>query len=152
MNATDILSLIGINENEIDSFELVSSDTKREATLFVFLKHFESCCPNCKSRNYVIKENVSCKIKHSVLSNHHLSVIVYKKRYYCKDCKKTFTQPFSLFTKRSRISLLTKHNIVEDLYKTITITQIAKNNDVSWSTVISRYALYKNKRAHRRII
>lgn len=136
MNATDILSLIGINENEIDTFELVSSDTRRESTLFVYLKPFESSCPSCKSKNYIIKEKVSSRIKHSILSNHHLSVIVFKRRYYCKDCNKTFTQPFGLFTKRSRISLLTKHNIVEDLYKTISITRIAKDNDVSWSTVV----------------
>ena len=64
----------------------------------------ERICPNCNSRNVVIKDNETVKIKNSgsvkILNRKNgqliinVIVIIHKKKYFCKDCKHTFSQQY----------------------------------------------------------
>ena len=140
MIANDILTLINFDENEVDSYDLSQStdpDTgKISSTLYVVLKHYDGQCPHCKSENLYVKEKVTSKVNHSLLSNRNLTVFVTKRRYLCRECHKTFVQPLSIVNKRSRISNQVKNNIVYDLFKMETLTAIAKRYDVSLMTVL----------------
>ena len=74
----------------------------------------ERICPNCNSRNVFIKDNETVKIKNSgsvqILNRKNVQliinviVIIHKKKYFCKDCKHTFSQQCDFSTKYKRIS------------------------------------------------
>lgn len=140
MIANDILTLINFDENEVDNYDLsqfTDEDTgKISSTLYVVLKKYDGNCPYCRSNNLYVKEKVTSKINHSLLSNRSLTLFVTKRRYLCRNCSKTFVQPLSIIKKGNRISNQVKNNIVYDLFKMETLTAIAERNNVSLMTVL----------------
>lgn len=95
----------------------------------------ERICPNCNSRNVVIKDNETVKIKNSgsvkILNRKNCQliinviVIIHKKKYFCKDCKRTFSQQYDFSTKYKRISNDLARKIYEEFKTTKTFTEIS---------------------------
>ena len=131
--AKDILSFLGIPGEKIEHYQVIDNETS--LTIFIELKDIRTPCPNCRKTNIKIKDYYETTIRHSIISNKKIIVKIKNRRYICPDCKITFKQDYGLTEKGSTISNTTKLAIVDDLKTKTTILQIAKNRNVSPTTV-----------------
>lgn len=131
--AKDILTFLGIPGDKISHYQVV--DNESILTIYVELKDIRTYCPHCKSDKIKIKGYYESTIKHSIIFNKKIIVIIKNRRYICSNCKRTFKQIFSLVEKGSSISVATKAGILDELKTKKTIFQIALERNVSTTTV-----------------
>lgn len=95
------------------------------------------CC-GCKNKDYTIVKDGFRKTKVKLLKVSEIPVILnlYKQRYYCKNCNKKFTAQTKLVSEKSSISNLLKSTILFKLKNTLSNKYIAKDMNVSETTVI----------------
>lgn len=139
------LEIFGFNFDEIEN---EPTFFREEDTIYieVTLKRLDDrICPNCKSKNVIIKDNETIKIKNSgsvqiydCKNDKHIKnviVIIHKKKYFCKDCKHTFSQQSNFSTKYKRISNDLAWKIFEEFKTTKTFTEIAHRYSLSVTTI-----------------
>ena len=131
--AIDILTSLGIPGEKIEHYYIDDEDDV--ICYYVELKDIRSYCPECGCVHMRIKGYYDSKIRHSIFTNKQVYVFIRNRRYVCLGCGKTFKQKFPLAEKGSTISNKTKLEIVEDLKTKKTIIQIAKERNVSSTTV-----------------
>ena len=134
IEAKDILTSLGIPGDKIS--HLYVDDEDEILSYYVELKDLRPCCPICGCSDTKIKGYYETKIRHSIFGTRKYTYVFIKnRRYVCLKCKKTFKQEIDIANKGSSISNQTKFIISEDLKTKKTIIQIAKERNVSSTTV-----------------
>lgn len=131
--AIDILTFLGIPGDKIRCYQVI--DNEKLMTIRIELKDIRSYCPECGNSNIKIKGYYETVIRHSIIAHKKVYVIVKNRRYVCSKCGKSFKQGFLLAEKCSSISNATKLAIVDDLKTKSTLFQIARDRNVSTTTV-----------------
>ena len=131
--AIDILTFLGIPGDKIQRYQVI--DNEEIMTIFVELKDIRPYCPVCGHTDIKIKGYYETTIRHSVIAHKKVRVTIRNRRYLCSKCGKTFKQGFLLAEDHSSISNATKLAIIDDLKTKMTLLQIAKERDVSTTTV-----------------
>lgn len=134
IEAKDILPLLGIPGGIIKDID-ADNDTDNP-TIYLELQDIRRPCPKCGSTLIEVKDYYTVRINNSIIKHRHLTVEIRVRRYRCRRCGKSFKQEYGLTSKGSSISEQVKAAIVEDLKEMLTITQIAKDHNVSLMTVI----------------
>ena len=103
-------------------------------------------CRFCKSTNVVKNGKRPTKLKLPSLSEQPLRFRLYKQRYFCRECHRTFSAKTEL-TQRNRSISLRARQVIHSLAKeAIPVKKIAKIVGVSASSV--QRILYANKTAY----
>ena len=132
--AKDILPLLGIPGTKIKSIDTINDGN--EAIIYVELEDLRGRCPNCGSTSIEIKDYYTVRINNSIIKHRHLIVEIRVRRYRCRKCGKSFKQEYDFSEKGSSISNAVKLAIIDDLKEKLTLTQIAKDHNVSDMTVL----------------
>ncbi len=100
---------------------------------------YEGTCPYCGSKEITIKQKRSNKLKYNITLNQNKDIflIVYKRSYKCKTCRKTFTQKTDIFQSGRRISNEMCWLIYEKTKDPRSFESIAKELNISPTTVIN---------------
>ena len=133
IDTTNILTFLGIPEEIISNISIEYQD--ETAFVIADLKDIRPKCPKCGSRRISIKDYYDVLIRNSVVTNKKMHVEIHMRRYKCNDCKKTFRQPITLYDNGCDISNETKFQIAQELKTFKNYSQIAKEFNVSSSTV-----------------
>src|SRR5574344_136261 len=137
MNPKYILALLGIPSEESDDYVVdVVDNSNNSAEIIIEQKDRRPCCPHCGSNEVVIKDYYTSVINNSIIKNYGLFIRIKNRRYYCKKCKKSFKQEFKSIDPRRRITKLVEINILEDLKKMVTYSQVAKEYNLSVSSIV----------------
>lgn len=92
-------------------------------------------CPHCGSQPIKYGKTREVKINHGDIDGFPSYIVMKKQRYQCKCCKKTFQSQTNLTKKFCNISESKKARILMDLSEKKSVTLIAKESNVSTSTV-----------------
>lgn len=131
--AIDILTSLGIPGDKIEHYYVDNEDDI--LSFYVELKDLRPYCPSCGCSNVRIKGYYDTKIRHSIIVHKNTYVFIRNRRYVCSRCGKSFKQEMNIANKGSSISNSTKLAIVDDLKSKKTILAIAKERNVSTTTV-----------------
>ena len=131
--ANDILTSLGIPGDKIQ--QVYIDDEDDITSYYVEIKDIRTCCPSCGNPNIRIKDYYVSKIRHSIFTHKKVYIFIRNRRYLCPRCSKSFKQGIKLAEKGSSISNATKLAIIEDLKTKKTILEIAKERNVSTTTV-----------------
>ena len=112
-------------------------EEKGEINIHVKSKKKKVRCPYCNNFSDKIHDYLKpSKVNYLKTSEQHTSLIVYKRRFECKFCNKSFTEDLGLTNKNQSVSLKLKQLILKDcLNRDKTIKQISIDNKVSETTV-----------------
>ena len=111
---------------------------KRSLIFEGYLTYTPECCPCCGcvfDKNIVKHGYKLSKLTIPKVSNLDSYLYLYKQRYKCRHCNRTFSCTTNEVDKYCYISNNTKHSIALDATKKISEKDIAINNNVSHSTV-----------------
>lgn len=92
--------------------------------------------PKCCGRKSNIKDYKVVTIRSGSYQGKQVIIKIKKQRYVCPVCRKTQTSELEFIERRCSISKEVKSQIEKDLHDIKSLKQIAKENDVSPSTVI----------------
>ena len=95
----------------------------------------EQTCPHCKSKTTKIKDYRTQIIKDIPIRFKPTLLSYRKRRYQCKECGKTFYEQANFLPKRARKTTRVTEFIVDRLKTKQSMKDIAKDADVSVSTV-----------------
>lgn len=105
-------------------------------------------CPLCNSNEIIKFGKKSRTIHDDYVSNRDTIIVVDYNRFKCKCCNKLFNDKLDYFENTESISLNKKLNILEDLKKNISYSDIAQLRQVSVQTVIN---IFQNNVSFERI-
>ncbi|VEU80119.1 ISL3 family transposase [Haploplasma axanthum] len=133
-----IKKLLGFKDNESI---LINKLSYEGANMFVniSLEVKEHNCPSCNSKTSNVHDYRTRKFKHGVVNNYFLHVIYNRRRYVCKYCNTRFPENNFFIDKYSKISNQLNNMLIHSMKDSVTFKQVAKNNNVSSSTVIRRF-------------
>lgn len=141
-----IINMFNLEPHNIEQLDIISCGNENFATITLRMK--PTVCPHCGNYSSLIHDYYNRTLNHSVLADHHLTVIYKRRRYYCRRCKHAFPEknPFSLPGRR--ISKATVLRIMKLLQKqTLTFTDVSDIVGVSTSTVIRVFDEYAGVRS-----
>ena len=115
----------------------------RDVFLHIKLIRFNDKCDFCLTNNFVINQYVKTKITHSITITRKTYIILYKRRYKCKTCNKTFYENDPFTDHKFRLSKLTIMNILDYLKDfNHSFTGAARYFNTSVNTVINLFDHY----------
>lgn len=130
----------------ISSFDVMKDEKTGVTEINLELVDTRDSCPYCfEKEEIIIKDYYFTHINNSVVQHWNIIVNVRMRRYKCKRCGKTYKQSFSLYSKKKRISLRLKQTIIESLKYRKTYSQIARECNVSSTTVIDIFDTLKRE-------
>lgn len=145
ISSSGTLFLPILNDDQIlgEPFSEIIGDTLKVTILLKAEKR--KICKYCGSKNVVIKATVSTTINDSgsvalfktrddLVTK--VEIRIYKRKYYCKDCGKYFTQRTTLVDPRKRLSNDLAWRINNEFKYRISFLQIAQKYNVDFNTVI----------------
>ena len=124
-----------------EEFEIEEDD--KEITAYVKLKRLPNqTCIHCKSKNIIIKEYKVKTINHKHFTGKQCFIKYKKRRYLCRDCKKTFYEhnPFS-FANES-VSVETVLYVLDELKSTQSFKSVALKAGISQKKVVQIFDKY----------
>ena len=125
----DLLNLQGVNIINIEHF-------KSHILIYTQLSVKSHICPCCKHETSYIHDYRKRKIKDLSISGKHVTLIHNHRRYVCKHCGKRFGEDNSFAPKYYRVTLRLINEIFKKTESEISFTSIAKDVNLSVSTVI----------------
>lgn len=142
VDADFIASLFNLNTTNIQSLHCINDPQTASVNVHVTLTPTYPACPGCGAPPHIKGYRIK-KINHSAL-NHLKSTILYReRRYKCPACGKTFCAPDPFKDEYLKQSSLTSINILTCLKEScMTMTQVARQNNVSTTTVANTFDLY----------
>lgn len=109
------------------------------------LEYYEQVCPNCGSNHNLIKYGFKSSIvRCSRAGEHPVLIDLKKQKMYCKDCNKYFLLESKIVDKHCNIYNQVKKHIFADLTKKISIKDIARDNNISTTSVARFLARFDN--------
>lgn len=94
-------------------------------------------CPYCSSINVYNHGYYNRSLMYMNIGDKHSVINFKQRRLICKNCRKTFNEPFSLADKSSRISLKLQEQIKESFKKKQSFKDISSNFDISSTETIN---------------
>lgn len=142
VDANFIASLFNLNSTNIQFIHCINDPQTSSINVHITLVPTYPACPCCGASPH-IKDYRIKKINHSALTHLKLTILYNERRYKCPVCKKTF-RPFDPFQDEYlRQSSLTSINILNSLKEScMTMTQVARQNNVSPTTVANTFDLF----------
>ena len=138
MKKEEIRGLLSLN-NTIDVLKVEIMKEKGKIIKYVHVKSNKKKvrCTTCNTFSNKVHDYLKpSKLTYLKNSGENTYLIVYKRRFECKICKKSFTEDLGLSNKNGSISSKTKHLILSEcLDRNKTITAIAKDCNVSENIV-----------------
>ena len=122
MTKQDLREILGIKDSNLDVKKIESTKWKGGNQLYycfeIKSKKSKSKCPKCNKYSNKIHDYLKpVTIKHLKMSEVPTLLIVYKRRFRCKNCNKAFTEELNLNSKKGSISLDVKRKILLMLKK-----------------------------------
>lgn len=137
-----IVSLFNLDSTNIQSLHCINDPQTASVSVHITLSPSYPECPRCGTPPR-IKDYRTKKINHSALTHMKLNILYRERRYKCPACGKTFHAPDPFQDEYLRQSSLTSINILTSLKDScMTMTQAAKQNNVSTTTVANTFDLY----------
>jgi len=95
----------------------------------------DAICKRCATLSTRIYDTRQIRLKDAPLRDHKVSWKVFKRRYYCKPCKRPFTELLEGVFSRSRITDRLRRAILFDGKKSRTLKDVAKTVGLTLTTV-----------------
>ena len=121
---------------EVGAFEEIERKGRIIKIFKGFLRKNYSNCPHCNSKNIVKNGFRKRKIRFIPNQKYDTHLHLDVQRYYCKDCKHSFSPSTSIAEDNSSFSNNLIFSVAEDLKGNSSFTDIAKVNNISISSVI----------------
>lgn len=102
--------------------------------IYITTKPKENNCPSCGSITSKVHDYREQVIKDSPFQFKHVYLILRKRRYVC-SCGKRFYESYDFLPRYHRMTNRLVHHICKELTKTISMTDIAKDANVSVPTI-----------------
>lgn len=126
---TKLLKIQGVLVKNIDFFE-------NSIKIYVETKPKHHICPCCNSKTKDIHDYYEQKIQHIKIGEVQSYIILQKRRYVCKHCKKRFYENYNFLQKYFRKSNAVFETICANLKQLKNFKTIAQDNNVSIPTII----------------
>lgn len=129
-NIISLLKVPGFRVHDVQLFEeeIIIAVRKRSKT---------ARCPTCLHRSKRLHDYLrEQKILHMTLSLQRIYLKLHKRRFFCKHCQKTFTEPVSFLRARSRMSIFVQQEALEKLSDT-SFQRTTRRTGISYGTLVS---------------
>lgn len=137
-----IASLFNLDTSNIQSMHCINDPKAGSVNVHITLIPAYPDCPCCGASPH-IKDYRIKQINHSALNNLKLNILYRERRYKCPSCGKSFYPDNPFKADYLRQSSLTSINILTSLKEScVTMTQVARQNNVSATIVANTFDLY----------
>lgn len=93
-------------------------------------------CPCCNHKTDKIHDYRLQKIKHFFKTENPISIFIRKRRYVCPNCHKRFLEQIPFLGRYQRMTVSLKKAIISQFFETKSASSIAKEHNISVSTVL----------------
>lgn len=130
-----IIKQLNLKPVEVETIESITTDSND--VFILTLKRKDHVCPYCSSITHSIKDYKLRFLKQKIFYRSIASIYYKVRRYYCKQCGKTFIEKNSFINSKKRIPPATIFDILNDLkpYNS-TFSSVARIHNLSVSSVI----------------
>ncbi len=127
-----ILSLLGLQGMEIFSI----SEYFAKIFIFVYSGRLTGTCPHCSKRTKMIHEyRHPSMVKHLKIGTRQTFLIIFKRRFFCKGCKRSFIETFPAVAKWQRKTSILDEQII-DYLREVSFSGVKRRLNVAyWSQV-----------------
>ncbi len=130
------LQYIGVNEEIVESFELLGC-TENRYDYLLKLKMSEYRCPHCLKTNLIKKGYTSRNIHYPFSISTVINIKVKQQRIMCKDCGSTFNGEYAFLKKKSKLLNRTIEDVLTYAKSPhLPFSEIARFMGISVDTVI----------------
>lgn len=130
-----VLQLLNLQSQDVKSLRVVHTDG--EVHILILLSPRTQECPICGTKTRKIKEYTEKRIVHSIFPHTKCYIIYRARRYVCPACGKTFYEHNPFTFERSRISVATVYNCLNELRNPhLTFKDVAAMNGLSPQSVM----------------
>ena len=126
---TELLYLKGVEVKEIIKKE-------KNIEIHISTKAKEQTCPCCGNKTKHIHDYRKQNIKHGILNNKTIILILNKRRYCCEKCGKRFYEEYDFINKYQRCSPIFYKVIYEKFSEVVSFSHIAREVGLSVTTII----------------
>jgi transposase len=109
-------------------------------------------CPKCASKSKSIYDTRIVKIRDVPLRNRHICLVINKRRFWCKNCKKPFTEPIPGINKYKRTTQRYRKAILNACEKYTDLKQVRKDfkcsNDFIYKVLYEQLELNRRKKLY----
>lgn len=126
---TMLLKLKGVKITNI-------TEEEKEIKVHITTKVKEHICPCCGEKTKYIKDYRKQNIKHSILNNKIIILVLNKRRYHCKNCGKNFYEKYDFINKYQRCSTIFYGVIYSKFNEVVSFSHIAREVGVSVATIL----------------
>ena len=143
----EVKELLGLKNNNVKVLSVEEKAIDNEKIQFITLKGTinKLKCPKCGKYTKSIHDKLKpITVKYNKVVDRKCYLILYKRRFICRQCNERITEDLGLNLTRKTVSKSLEIKIRKDLLKpNFTIKQIAEDNDVS-DTSYGKYAFIIN--------
>lgn len=143
-----ITNLLNIKDENLNFSDGIYHKVIKGVTYTVLtakLEYSDQVCPHCGSNHNLIKYGFkSSKVRCSRAGDYPVLIDLKKQKMYCKYCNKYFLLETKVVDKHCNISNQVKRHILVDLTKKISIKDIARDNNISTTSVARFLARFDN--------
>lgn len=126
---TKLLKLKDVKITNVDEVE-------REIRVYITTKAKEHICPCCGKKTKNIKDYRKQNIKHAIMNNKTIILVLNKRRYQCKNCGKAFYENYDFISKYQRCSTTFYEFIFSKFEEIVSFSHIAREVNSSVTTII----------------
>ena len=123
--------LLDLQEFEVEKIE----ETEKEKRIFGKLHRHDQYCPCCGAATGTIHDYRLQKIKDLTILGKRCVIMLKKRRYRCNECGKRFYERNEFVGRYQRMTKRLIANIIAKLNDVCTYTSVAKEADISTTTV-----------------
>jgi transposase len=109
-------------------------------------------CPKCATASFSTYDHRIVKIKDSKLRNKHCYLVVRKRRFWCKTCRKPFTEPLAGVRKHHRTTSRYRQDVFHACLNYTNLKQVRKDylcsNGFIYKVLYERLELERRKRLY----
>ena len=135
--------LLGLQEVIIKKIE----NNEKNITIYAELERKEHTCPHCNTKTNTIHDYRTQKIKDIPAFGKSVTIVLRKRRYRCPHCEKRFFEINSFLPKYHRMTNRLSAFVVDKLRNEYSFTSVAKEVNLSVSTVIRIFDVIKYPKA-----
>lgn len=143
MHKHNIINLLKLQVKNLNFKDFYFEIIDNSLIIHISKKITEHECPCCNSKTTKIHDHRIQKIKHSPINGFKTFIFLKKTRLECKNCGKSFYMDYSdIVNKKFRCSNQLFFSIINDIQNnSLTLSEVAKNNNVSFGVVV-RYLYF----------
>ena len=126
---TKLLNLKGVKVKDF-------IEKEKSIEIHISTKAKEHTCPCCGNKTKHIHDYRKQNIKHGILNNKTIILVLNKRRYCCEKCGKRFYEKYDFISKYQRCSLIFYKVIYEKFREVVSFSHIAREVGLSVTTII----------------